>query len=52
MMATDKIEISDPRPCAGALSFTKLFKAFGDIYSMFTPEERWYFFQAGGYISG
>jgi transposase len=35
----------------GARTFTDLFKALGDICSMFTPEECWNYLHAAGYVS-
>lgn len=36
----------------GARTFDDLFKALGDICSMFSPQECWNYFHAAGYVSG
>ena len=36
----------------GARTFDDLFKAVGDICSMFSPQECWNYFHAAGYVSG
>lgn len=35
----------------GALTFEDLFKALGDICSMFSPKECWNYYRAAGYVS-
>ncbi|TGN44393.1 hypothetical protein E4L95_20250 [Paracoccus liaowanqingii] len=36
----------------GARTFEDLFKALGDICSMFSPQKCWNYFNATGYVSG